>query len=113
MYPESLSKGDLMPKTYPITVRLTEEQKNFIDKKIENIKETIDIDVPAGVIIRKFIEKAMRIHTLKTARQGSEDISEIRHFMKKKLGNEYERRKENIEDLLKIIEDYKASEMME
>lgn len=98
-----------MSKTYPITVRLTEEQKKFIDTKIASIKEVIDIDVPAGVIIRKFIEKAMRVHAIKSAKEASS----IRHFMKMKFGDHYERRKEDVEELIQIIEEYNASEFSE
>lgn len=54
-----------MSKTYPITVRLTEEQKLFIDRKIVEIKQKVDIDVPPGMIIRKCIDKIIKFSELK------------------------------------------------
>lgn len=99
-----------MAKTYSITVRLTEEQKKFIDYKIAHIKEKVDVEVPAGLVIRKIIEKAMHIHEAKLAGKEHCDMTKIRHYFQRKFGNDYQSRQQRIEDLLTLIEEYKASE---
>jgi hypothetical protein len=102
-----------MAKTYSITVRLTEEQKQFIDSKIAHIKEKVDVDVPAGLIIRKVIERAMQFHEARRAGHNRGDMTAMRHFLQRKFGNDYQQREQKIEDLLNLIEEYKASELDE
>lgn len=102
-----------MAKTYSITVRLTEEQKKFIDSKIAHIKEKVDVEVPAGLIIRKIIEKAMYFHEAKRAGKSFGDVRAMRYFLQRKLGNDYQQREQKIEDLLNLIEEYKASKIDE
>jgi hypothetical protein len=99
-----------MAKTYSITVRITAEQKKFIDQKIAHIKDKVDVEVPAGLVIRKLIEKAMHIHEAKLAGKGQEEMAKIRHYFRQKFGEEYYSREKRIEDLLNLIEEYKASE---
>jgi hypothetical protein len=102
-----------MAKTYSITVRLTEEQKQFLERKIAHIKEKVDIEVPAGLVIRKIIEKAMYFHEAKQAAKDRGDVSAMRHFLQRKFGKDYQQREQKLEDLLNLIEEYKASEMTE
>lgn len=105
-----------MAKTHSITVRLTEEQKNFIDEKIACIKSKVDvdIDIPAGLIIREIIDRSMIFHDLK--KSGENDIKAlqlIKDYLCRKYGEGYEKKEGKLEDLLKLIEEYHDSEKYE
>ena len=106
-----------MAKTYSITVRLTEEQKNFIDEKIAYIKSKVDVDldIPAGLIIREVIDRSMIFHDLK-AKSGGDDIETLqllKEYLCRKYGEGYEKKEGKLEDLLKLIEEYHDSEKYE
>lgn len=46
---------------HTLTIKLTDEQKQFLDNKITQLKTKIgnDIDVPVGLVIGKVIDKAI------------------------------------------------------
>lgn len=105
-----------MAKIHSITVRLTEEQKNFIDEKIACIKSKVDvdIDVPAGLIIREIIDRTMIFYNLK--KEGGDDIKTLqllKEYLCRKYGEGYEKKEGKLEDLLKLIEEYHDSEKYE
>jgi len=95
-----------MAKTYSITVRITEEQKKFIDKKIAEIKDKVDIEVPAGIIIRKMLDRALYMHEARDTMHELGHMAGIRHLLAKRFGEHYGRREHKIEDLLELIEEY-------
>lgn len=101
-----------MSKTYPITVRLTEEQKNFIDEKIAYIKNKVDIDieVPTGLIIRKIIDKAMARHEARKSGHGFHGMRGLKEYLHKHHGHGFEKREGKFEDFLKMIEEYNELE---
>ncbi|HRG63872.1 MAG TPA: hypothetical protein PLP75_12750 [Burkholderiales bacterium] len=103
-----------MAKTHSITVRITEEQKKFIDEKIAHIKSQVDLDleVPAGLVIRKIIDKAMAYHEARKSGLGKESrgMRGMRSFLEQKHGKGYEKREGKFEDFLKLIEEYNNEE---
>ncbi|RTL00071.1 MAG: hypothetical protein EKK57_08135 [Proteobacteria bacterium] len=101
-----------MSKSYPITVRLTEEQKNFIDAKIEYIKQQVDMDieVPAGLIIRKIIDKAMMFHEMRQQGQKMHDMEGLKKYLQHKHGKNFETKEARFKDFLEILAEYNSSE---
>ncbi|MDD3265874.1 MAG: hypothetical protein PHC75_01680 [Burkholderiales bacterium] len=105
-----------MAKTHSITVRLTEEQKNFIDEKIAYIKSKVDvdIDIPAGLVIREIIDRTMIFQDLK--KSGGNDVEALqllKEYLCRKYGEGYEKKEGKLEDLLKLIEEYHDAEKYE
>lgn len=92
-----------MSKSYPITVRLTEEQKKFIDAKIEYIKQQVDMDieVPAGLIIRKIIDRAMAHHEHKFS-----NLEGLKKFLTHRHGKGFENKEAKFQDFLEALAEY-------
>lgn len=96
-----------MSKTYPITVRLTEEQKLFIDQRIVEIKQKVGIDVPSGLIIRKCIDKMIKLSELK---YKIKDLG-LTEFLHHKLCDKSESMPpEKIEQIKAFVEAYNLEE---
>lgn len=104
-----------MAKSYPITVRLTEEQKNFIEEKIAHIKNKVDLDVeiPIGLVIRKIIDRAMAHHEARKMGNEAHGMHRLKEYLYRSHGRGYEQREGRFEDFLKIIEEYNSEEEAE
>lgn len=99
-----------MAKTYPTTVRLSEEQKSFIEERISEIKSKIDLDIeiPFGLVVREVLDRAMIFHELKKSGHEFNNFQELRTYLSKKYGENYEKREIKLEELLNLLEEYNA-----
>ncbi|RTL00072.1 MAG: hypothetical protein EKK57_08140 [Proteobacteria bacterium] len=108
-----------MAKTHTITVRITDEQKRFIDDKIARIKSKVDVDVPAGLVVRKLIDRAIEFHNMRNnladAKQGigTKQMSGLQSFLQRRKGVGYENHEAKLKDFLKLIEEYNAEDTKE
>lgn len=108
-----------MTKTQAITVRITDEQKRFIDDNIARIKSKVDVDVPAGLVVRKLIDRAIEFHNMRNnlsdtkQGMGGKPMGGLRNFLQRRKGIGYENQEAKLKDFLKLIEEYNAEDTKE
>lgn len=104
-----------MAKTHTITVRITDEQKRFIDDKIARIKSKVDVDVPAGLVVRKLIDRAIEFHNMRNnladvkQSMGAKHMSGLQSFLRRRKGVGYENHEAKLKDFLKLVEEYNTA----
>lgn len=105
-----------MAKTHTITVRITDEHKRFIDDKIARIKSKVDVDVPAGLVVRKLIDRAIEFHNMRNnladvkQSMGAKQMSGLQSFLQRRKGVDYENHEAKLKDFLKLVEEYNTAD---